>query len=62
MHAQALITDLYRESWFTVDGIQRLSTFKAGTQAVTSLADLIFIVAIAVVIKRLDRRLAATVS
>ena len=56
-HTLALVRETHRASWFTIDGVHRLASFVAGTLAGTSLADLIFIVAISRVITKLEERL-----
>ena len=56
-HTLALIRESHKVSWFTIDGICRLSKFVSGTLAGTSLADLVFIIAISRVVSRVEMRL-----
>ena len=46
-HAAHLLAESHRISWFTIDGLEKLSVFLSGALAGTSLADIIFIVALA---------------
>ena len=58
-HAVALLVASHRRSWFTVDGIERLSSFMMGTMAGTSLSDIVFVVSLARVTSVIEDRLAA---
>ena len=56
-HTVALLTASHRKSWFTIDGLEKVSAFVAGTMAGTSLADIVFVVAMARITTMIDRRL-----
>jgi len=56
-HAVALLRESHRSSWFSIDGVEKLSVFISGTLAGTSLADIIFIVTLARVIGEVDKEL-----
>ena len=56
-HALALLTATHTGTWFSIDGISCVSAFLSGTLAGTSLADIIFIVSIAVVCQTCERGL-----
>ena len=52
------MTESHRSSWFSIDGIEKLSTFLRGTLTGTSLADIVFIVTLARVLDVVDVDLA----
>ena len=56
-HSLAIAQAAHESSWFTIDGVDRLSTFCKGVLAGTSIADIIIILAIAKVISKIELRL-----
>ena len=56
-HSLAIAQAAHETSWFTIDGLDRLSVFCKGVLAGTSVADIIFILAIAKVIAKVEDRL-----
>ena len=57
-HAIALLSASHAASWFSIDGIEAVSTFLKGALAGTSLADIIFVVTMARVLSVLEVELA----
>ena len=58
-HAQALLRESHLRSWFSIDGHAGISACTTGTLAGTSLADLVFILAIGRVAKSFEAELMA---
>ena len=58
-HAVKLLERTHAKSWFSTDGLAGVVQFTLGTLAGTSLADLVFILCMAVVLRRIDRDIVA---
>ena len=58
-HVVEMVRVSYKYSWYTVDGVKRLSRFVKGTLAGTSIADLIFIMAVSRVVQKVAPRISA---
>ena len=58
-HGLALLRCTHETSWFVVDGLHGLCKFVQGTMAGSAIADIVFIMAIAIVIRRLEANFAA---
>ena len=56
-HTLALLKTILEPSWFSIDGLAGLTLFWKGACAGTSPANLIFILAISVVIRRIEKKL-----
>ena len=59
-HLVQLLGDMYTDSWFSTEGIDRVVRFDSGSMAGTTLADLVFAIAMSKILSALHSRLSDT--